>query len=346
MILVGKLLIFLIALAATSGHGCLDANATSGWELLSTTDHLHAPSYLAAHYFDETRGIALTPLFLQATEDGGKTWETIEAPEGVGLRSMKFADSKTGWIVGTAVDEASGEGASVKRTPVVLHSSNGGESWARMSLRGTDTYNANSFTEFTGVCPLSKERLLLVGDAGIAEVTVNSQELRLTSFQSSRAPLTSSWCYGGDVWAAGEQGVVMHKVGTVWSTIQFNEEIAFKRIQVTEKAVWIVGFSRPSEVQVGAPLQIKGVLFKSGDSGITWNDVTPTASEGLSDVFFIGDKGWLAGRGGAIYTSIDSGSSWHQNRRATSNDLYAIVGLDGHHIFIMGDKLTVLRSRR
>ena len=186
----------------------------------------------------------------------------------------------------------------------------------------------------------------MAGDRGIVEVVFAKGKLDVVSLHETPVAITSISCdASGDVWGVGENGWVVHRRDRVWSATQFDSDISFKKVFVNSKAVWILGLSRPSEIESGEFLQIQGILFRSIDQGASWQEKTPASANGLSDMIFFGDQGLLVGLKGAIYSSRDGGDTWNSVKSPTTNDLYSVCGINQREFIILGDSLTVLRHK-
>jgi photosystem II stability/assembly factor-like uncharacterized protein len=91
------------------------ASATTGWVAGTTTiDNSEAAE-------------------IDKTTNGGQTWTKESLPKGTtGLSDLQFVDQNEGWAVGTSFDESGPASAPPNPQGWLLHTTNGGTSWARV----------------------------------------------------------------------------------------------------------------------------------------------------------------------------------------------------------------------
>jgi len=84
-------------------------------------------------------------------------------------------------------------------------------------------------------------------------------------------------------------------------------------------------------------------IHRTFDSGITWNQVTPTGYAGFNDVFFADSlNGMAVGDSGLIMLSTDGGSTWQNQVVPVSLNLNAVNYWDSAYV-VVGDSGTILR---
>ena len=188
------------------------------------------------------------------------------------------------------------------------------------------------------MCFGSDGKAWIVGDAGIIEGAIESDNLRALSFTSTPRPLNSVACDDAQqVWAVGDGGLIMRYRQRQWlTTVYENGRAYFTKVKVVGPNLWLAG-GTAREGQVG-----NNGLLVSSRNGLDWEDNTPNAAGTLYDLDFKGIDGWVVGAGGAIYHTSNGGFEWAKQPGPTDRDLMAIYLLNERRVWIGGDRLTVL----
>lgn len=316
------------------------SNLTTDWRVLSQRSVGHPPPFTSLIFFDELNGLGLTPLGLGGTTDGGSTWTWRLEDGNRGLYSMRFVDRQGGWIVG-AESKATEEDSAISQRnhkPFILRTEDGGTTWRDVDLDQFLRSEGTRFSSFFSICTSRGGATWLAGDAGIVEATIESDKLRTRQLTVARATVRDLWCNESEeVWAVGDEGLIMHYREGKWTSIQYPDGNAFySRIKVIGKAIWLVGGTREKGQD-----QVKGLLLNS-DNGYAWENKTPRDAGLLFDFDLSQNEGWLVGAQGNIYHTSDGGSAWEKETSPTENDLLSIFLLKGTRGWIGGDKMTVL----
>src|SRR6266851_4116203 len=108
--------------------GCSVNLIPTRWERLTEDTHAHVIPFLSVSFFNSKTGIAITPLSLERTDDGGKTWVAL-TPDTTekSFYSVAFTSSTTGYVVGM---QKRGDGDA----PMVLRTEDAGTSWQDSSV--------------------------------------------------------------------------------------------------------------------------------------------------------------------------------------------------------------------
>jgi photosystem II stability/assembly factor-like uncharacterized protein len=161
------------------------------------------------------------------SDDSGRQWRQARVPVSVTLTSASFADAREGWMVGHG--------------GVVLHTADGGESWAiqtdGVALAKAALSHAESLPDkaagrersieqaqrlvaegadkpLLSVCFADPERGMAVGAYGLAATTGDGGKTWVPCMERLPNPQTLhlyAAAYHGKIWVvAGEQGVLMH----------------------------------------------------------------------------------------------------------------------------------------
>jgi photosystem II stability/assembly factor-like uncharacterized protein len=127
----------------------------------------------------------------------------------------------------------------------------------------------------------------------------------------------------GVTWNIVQPAVSVQALNAVWRT-SVRQAVAVgdlgsapRTFASGDSAVWVVntvgssnlyGVSFPNET-VGYAVGSGGAVWKSGDSGATWDPQSPNTSSQLNDVFFIdANRGWAVGQSGVIVRTVTGGS--------------------------------------
>lgn len=217
------------------------------------------------------------------TSDGGKTWRESRrflpkdfqggTPE---LYSVRFANKKKGWVVG-----------SVSRRDVVVESfviytDDGGVSWQRERVPVREELIHLDF--------VNEDRGWIVGGGGTILYTSNGGEtwaaqrsgvnvtLYHVDFRNDRAG-----------YAVGERGTVLRTLdgGETWFPVIVPVRSTLLSVQfVSDDEGWIVGRG--------------GVILRSNDSGRTWQRQETGTTQNLYALFVDKKSGWAVGGDGIV----------------------------------------------
>lgn len=104
-----------------------------------------------------------------------------------------------------------------------------------------------------------------------------------------------------------------------------------------ESIVWI---SETDGVAVGEHL-----IIRTGDGGLTWNEVLLKVDARLLDVAFLSDgNGVAVGEKGTIYTSSDFGNTWIKRNSGTQNNLTSVAKTSATQLVAVGQNGEILQS--
>src|SRR5258707_1471957 len=184
----------------------------SKWQLMSTGEHPHTPTFLAVSFTSPDHGWGLTPTALFETSDGGRTWASrVEDTDGKRtFFSLEFVNGLTGFIVGA---QRSGN----DRTLLVLRTSDAGKSWQDTLIKVESTVtNAGILLHAISFC--DPQVGWAVGSNVIVRTT-NSGQTWETQRSNNEEVLYSVACVSPDrAWAVGQNGRILYTTdsGKTW----------------------------------------------------------------------------------------------------------------------------------
>jgi photosystem II stability/assembly factor-like uncharacterized protein len=235
------------------------------------------------YFKDKENGYLLAANRIYFTSDGGEEWREIRRfmPEDFNgaipeLYSVRFANKKHGWIVGSI-----SLGDKIVES-LVLHTSDGGTTWERQ--------NVPVKVELINLDFVSDERGWIVGASG---TILHTRDAGKT--WTLQRPGTTATIYHVDFrdkkigWAVGENGTMLHSTdgGEVWQTLSSTLKTTFLSVKfINDKDGWAVGHG--------------GVILRSGDSGRTWIQQESKTKKNLYALFMSKDHGWAVGGDGTV----------------------------------------------
>src|SRR6185436_3009432 len=87
----------------------------------------------------------------------------------------------------------------------------------------------------------------------------------------------------------------------------------------------------------------RGKILETNDAGRTWNMIqTPTDRALYNMRFADAQTGWICGQAGIILNTKDGGKTWTKQESGTEQYLFAIYSLSATHLYVVGDKSTIL----
>jgi len=335
LILSTILVTFLAGFVCFKPSGFFSAQSRMKWFLLTEAEPVftHAGPFLSVIFFDKDNGIAVSPITIDKTDDGGTNWTAVKNwdENNRGFSSIISANGLL-WIVG-----------SEKNKPLILTTKTHGykwEDWQKINLSGKSTTELQSkFSVFYDMCFDPSGNAWAVGDGGVAQLIRGDREWQVSNIADSKDTLYSVSCNSaGQVWAVGENGAVFHFQDS-WAKRKIDENSVFTRVVSFGKEIWILGGKSSSADQD----KRKGVLLRSKDGGQTWENKTPESASVLNDIYINGVNGWLVGNDGSLYSTRNGGNSWSKENSPTKNNLTKLFPLDSQNIWAVGERVSVLK---
>ncbi len=235
------------------------------------------------YFRDKEAGFFLAGNSIFVTRDNGATWmqSKVFSPEefdgaDVKLYSVRFANKKKGWVVGSIS----------KRERVIdsvlVYTDDGGETWRRQ--------RAPSRLELIHVDFVSDKRGWIVGDGGTILFTRDGGQ----SWTQQKAPVSGTF-YHVDFrndkkgWIVGERGVLLRTIdgGETWTTVPTNVQATLLSVRfLNDDDGWAIGRG--------------GTILRTSDQGRSWIIQQSTTKQNLYSLNFNKKIGWAVGGAGII----------------------------------------------
>ncbi|MDZ4169670.1 MAG: YCF48-related protein [Coriobacteriia bacterium] len=221
----------------------------------------------------------------RATNDSGATFSPtrIGAVTRERLWAVDFADPLHGWAAGPR--------------GTMLHTSDGGVSWAHQALPVDRS--------FEDVCFVDASRGWAVCDSTEGDYVVGTTDGGSTwnELASDRGGTAVSFWDAQNGWMAGQNGRVYATSdgGSSWTT----------QTTGTFEALWDIDFTSATR---GWACGSGDTLLKTVDAGVTWSRVVvPLSGGSLESVDFIdANRGWIVDSFGGVYRTTNGGVSWER----------------------------------
>ena len=217
----------------------------------------------------------------------------------------------------------------------VWHSQDSGGAWALSVLPGVPNLFAIDMpSDSIGYIVGSHGAILETSDGGnswTAEVSGTVANLNALRFSDDL-----------DGWAVGDGGTALRTTdgGVHWNAIAAGAAQALQAVDVDGPHVWVVGVGGlalrsddggaswiPLQLKLDTPVDVKTVWLQSADSvyiaggggfirrsydrGATWEFLQHPMQAQISDVFFVGARGWAASnRNRSVMSTLDRGTTW------------------------------------
>jgi photosystem II stability/assembly factor-like uncharacterized protein len=236
------------------------------------------------------------------TTDGGKTWERQNSGTGKHLFSVSFPDKNNGWVAGDVM--------------TLIHTSDGGKTWEPQTVQqSTDENVFASEVIFNGVYFLDAQEGWLVGEFGsVYHTTDGGRNWQIRTIEALQPKVDE------DEWELPkltlfdvrffdrQRGFILGVDGTMlktddggreWKKVDSAAVNSLFSIAAIGDTCWAVGD--------------RGVYIVSTDGGNTWtNNEHAIHTKGwLTSVAFVNDNvGWVVGKSGAVFKTIDGGKTF------------------------------------
>lgn len=235
------------------------------------------------HFFDENNGWLLcqrdaytlgsdAPSYLLTTNDGGKSWNTVNftGEDRKRITKIFFTQNKFGLAIG--------------ESGTVFAVSDDRSTWKKVPSPAKYLLNDGIFTDsFRGT---------IVGGGGTILFTEDAGATWKPSFISGNEnkKLNSVFFVNQNTgWAVGAQGSIYQTInsGRVWRRQKTNSDENLNDVFFRDTAEgWAIGDN--------------GTILHSTTAGNVWEKVKIKTKHNLEKIVFVGNRGWIVGFGGTI----------------------------------------------
>ena len=236
------------------------------------------------------------------TSDGGKTWERQASGTKRHLFTVHFPDSNNGWAAGDVM--------------TIIHTADGGKTWEPQTVQqSTDENVFAAEVIYNGVFFHDANEGWLVGEFGSIYHTMDGGRNWENRPCEALAPKTAE-----DEWelpkltlfdirfADRQRGFILGVDGTLLKTDDGGKE--WKKIDsASTNSLFSIAMVGDKCWAVGD----RGAYIMSGDGGNTWtnNDDAIHTKGWLTSVAFVNETvGWVVGKSGAVFKTIDGGKTF------------------------------------
>ncbi len=139
---------------------------------------------------------------------------------------------------------------------------------------------------------------------------------------------------GGDVWACGTNGVILHSPdgGIAWRSQNSGTTISLNALKFPDAANGLV---------VGEA----GTILTTSDGGSTWANSSVLKQQDLSDIAFAsGTTGVVVGTSGLLIRTTNRGKSWNSPGSRTTKNLRSVDFFDQNLGVAVGDSGTIIKT--
>lgn len=237
------------------------------------------------YFRNDDNGYVLAGRRIYLSKDGGETWREnilINRKDYNGLTpdflSIRFADKKRGWIVGSLTNQKDEVADSL-----ILKTVDAGENWVRIVVPfKQELYHLDFVSDSTG---------WIVGDKGLILMTEDGGET-----WRKLASGTNTNLYNVD-FRDKKNGLIVGGKGTIlrtedggqtWEKVSSNQTKSLLRVNYADdKRAWAVGTS--------------GDILQTEDRGKTWNQISRrSVADSLYGLYVEKKTGWAVGKKGLV----------------------------------------------
>lgn len=243
------------------------------------------------------------------TTDGGQTWENQPFPlydflVGSQLRSVKFVDENTGYVVGV--------------NGLIFKTTNSGTDWVRLD---------STFISYTDVDFLNANTGFIVASStsgGIHRTSDGGENWQSTTFS---IPLNGvSIGDANNITVVGDAGYIYKSTnaGANW----------FQQTSDVITTLWSVSFINAN---TGMAAGFGGRILKTTNGGTNWVSLSTGTTSELLDINFINENNATAvGAGGIILRTVDGGDTWLEQTSNTVHNLWSVSFVNNNIGFASG----------
>jgi len=305
--------------------------------IVSCTEDCICPDDGTVNYYGWTvGGVGVSYGTVLHTKDGGQNWINQSDSilfAGVNFSDICILDKNNLLVVGSLQQDG---------TYSVFKSIDGGDSWFVSGTRALDN------VDYQGLYALDENNIWIVGEQGSIFYSTDMAD----TWTKIEVPVEYQQDYffriaaksPDDIWVVGDKHanddypIMLHTTngGQDWERLNPIEDLNVNTadspghllgVKVFGNSVWAIGgFGK--------------FVIRSGDNGLTWEDITVPGTGGFydaNDIFLLSEtEAYVVEDYGAIFSTNDAGLNWTQYYPYTGNWLLGIAILDNTNIWICG----------
>jgi len=274
-------------------------------EGLLTPEEIRENIYCSAMVTDSVYLLAGDRGRMYRSEDGGKSWATIDSGVRVPLFSVSFADAQNGWICG--------------KGGLILHTPDGGKTWQPQQKAVERHLFSISFGNTQQGCA--------IGDGGAVVVTSDGGKTWKDASLEEDVNLYGVCLAGSGVGhMVGEFGRLFRTEdgGVTWAEITSPAEQTMFCLSRSGSSWFATGLAAELFDEVTGETRVTGVILASFDDGLSWERIETGIAESLYGIEVRGNEGWAVGDVGTVLTTTDGGDNWAHVEVPVKKRLYWI----------------------
>jgi photosystem II stability/assembly factor-like uncharacterized protein len=259
---------------------------------------------------------------LLETTDGGINWQQRRRPSEDVIRDVYFRDESTGWLV----CERNMYDLKEKDDPraYFMKTTNGGERWVRLNVRGVDIDATLTRALFSNTGPA-----WAIGEGGAIYTS------RDGGINWSRLSGPTRHLLLGGIFIDDDRGWLVGAGATILQTSDGGDTWHLSRLTGSEG----IRFNAASFVdnRLGWAVGSGGAILRTINGGRIWARQNSGVDSDLLDVKFLDAvEGWAVGMDGTVIYTNDGGLKWTTERSETTHPLERIFFADRTHGWAVG----------
>lgn len=266
------------------------------------------------------------------SDDEGKSWAQASVPVSVLLTAVSFVDQTHGWAVG--------------HSGVILHTSDGGETWVKQfdgdsANQMIITQSEERLKQFERQMETASEDELEDLEYELEEASYALDDAKFDAQVGASKPLLDV------LFSSSKEGFVVGAYGFLFKTSDGGRtwQNYGSRIENPDR----FHLNAVNEVKGGALFIVGegGVLYRSTDKGETWETLDSPYSGSFFGVAGTQDEGVVLAFGlrGNMYRSEDNGDTWEQVETKTEGTLMSASHDGSKKVSVVGNSGVVILSR-
>ena len=265
-------------------------------------------------------------------------WKTVmEGDWSSHLYDVHFISEKQGWAVGNAVDVIPGADLGEGAESLIIHTTNGGQTWHRQNSEVFNKPLRNVYfrSPLEGWC---------TGESGVLIHTTDSGQTWQHIETGTENNLNDLFIGETTGWIVGDWSTLLKTTdgGQTFTKIDgtvFNKK-SLKGVHfVNESLGWIITYNTPTSTN----RENAGHIYRTTDGGETWQPQFETEAA-LFNLHFIDEQtGWVVGDRRSVFTTTDGGETWEfithgtNERHKSSYGQPEYLGKEPLHTFTLYD---------